>query len=140
MGPVAHGLEGPQDAWIMRHQTEQARPLDPPITVTFTPGGLLVQSTQPVWDDPLVSVLGVPDRPPGFIHHLVATDHLNRSILEERFEPHILEYFQAGSRFFLIARAIGFRKSAVSSAAAHRAPSRTGRSSDEGPRTLAPYT
>jgi hypothetical protein len=87
--------------------------LHPPVTVTFAPRRLLVQSMQSVWDDALRFVLGVPDRPTSLIHHLIASDDVTRGAREERFEKCILELFQAGSRFFLTARAMGFRKSVV---------------------------
>jgi hypothetical protein len=93
----------------MRHQTERPMPIHPPVTVTFTPRGLLIQSVQPSGDEPWRSLLGVPDRSPRVIHHLIAAHDLTRSIHEEIFEQHILELFQAGSRFFLTVRVIGFR-------------------------------
>jgi hypothetical protein len=44
----------------MRHPAERAMPVDPPITVAFAPCRVLIQATQPLWDEPLCSVLGVP--------------------------------------------------------------------------------
>jgi hypothetical protein len=140
MGPVAHIREGPQQTGGMGHQPERPRPIHPPITATVAPRGFPVQAMPSFGGDALSFVLGVPDRSPGLVHHLIATDDLPRSILEERFETHILEPFQAGRRLFLTARVIGSQKSAATSAAARRDLSRTDRSSDECPSGWAPDT
>ena len=59
----------------MRGQTKAAMAIYPAISVGLAPGGLFVDATQVLWDDALIFLLFMPDRPFGLIHHFISADH-----------------------------------------------------------------
>ena len=48
--------------------------VNPAIGVGFTPGGLLVQTTQTVGYKAFILMLFVPNRAFGFVHHFISAD------------------------------------------------------------------
>jgi hypothetical protein len=140
MSAVSQVREGAKQTRARCHHAARPMPIPPPITVTLTPGRLLVHPTQSRWDQPLGFWLRVPDRSQCLVHHRIAPDHLPRGTLEERCAIQLLELFHAGSRCFLRAHAIGFRQSVATAPAARITRSRSGRSSGACPGQLAPDT
>lgn len=56
-------------------QRKSAMTVHPAIGVGLAPGGLLIDATQSFGNDAQLFLLFVPDRPLGFVHHLIGTDN-----------------------------------------------------------------
>jgi hypothetical protein len=90
---VAHPLEGPYQATLTRHPTENTMALHPPVALAVTPGRIRVQPMESCRDDPLWLLLPMPDRPARVDHPLVRTDHLIASSPVEKFDACLLHLF-----------------------------------------------